>query len=1139
MLPDDSMPDDPHDRGEADDAPEEVEAGLAFAYREDPESDSSASVIELVGERTGSVLRISLRDADPAGTTPMLRPLGLDEPRRAGKYVVQGELGRGGVGAVHRGHDQDLGRDVALKFLREKYRDDPDVLRRFVEEAQIGGQLQHPGIVPVYDLGMAKGRPYFAMRLVKGETLAKRLAERASVASERRAFLSIFEDVCQTMAYAHARGVVHRDLKPANVMIGSFGEVQVVDWGMGKVLRQGGVDDEELSSERQGGTVIETVRSKDRGSRSIVGSVMGTPAYMPPEQARGEVEAMDERSDVFTLGAILCEILTGKPPYVGAQSEQIVRAAAADLSDARERLATCGGDDDLVELANRCLAPAPAARPRNAEIVARAIHEHLAAAEARLHDARIEAAEARVRAASLKRTQKLGVALTAAIAAGLFASLWLWREADASALEARGNEARAERELARAVEIKSLLADMLRSVSPEEAMYADTTLMERILDDAAQRLEAGAIEDELVAAELHETIGETYLVLSLLDEAELHAVSAVAIRERVLGPSHLETQWSRKRLALLRSAQGRYDESEALYGEVLETHRCAHGRACALVRGVLRGLGGLYVKTSRWGEAEQAFREALAVHERKLGAGHRETLISKHGLANAYLMQGRLDEAERLFSECLETARGALGADHLTTIASMVGLARLLEARGRLAEAEPLLTEALELHARVLGEAHPITLADRQTLALLLRARGRYAQAERLLVETIEASERVLGEEHSDTLAARSNLASVLIDLGSYEEAARRLEELVAIHERHSGADSLAALPAKSNLANAYTLRGRDAEAEALYLEILAVERRELGEEHPGTLDTSSNLGSLYGARGRHDEAEELLRPALEVRRRVQGVDHPKTLMTALILADSLTNRGRADEAEPLLVDTLERMRRVLGDAHPTTLACASSLADALWALERADEAERLHRECIEQQERALGPEHPRTLSAAVDLGAAYASRGRFEDVVAVLAPRLDAIGRAFPRAHPRRIAASATLLNAYLALGSSAEAAPLQRALLDERIALVEAPGAGAGELNDAAWELLTHDALELRDPERALVLAERACELAERERSPSLWMVLDTLALAQHRTGDTAAAVRTQRRAVSLAPPNAPSEIANRLAEFEAAQD
>ena len=467
--------------------PDELEAGLAYAFGGESADSATPSVLERIGEVTGSKPRVLLRD-ESAGDTPMLKPLGPDDTREAGKYVVHGELGRGGVGTVHRGHDQDLGRDVAMKFLNERYKDEPAILHRFVEEAQIGGQLQHPGIVPVYDLGLVDGRPFFAMKLVKGQTLAKQLAERTSPADDRRGFLSIFEDVCQTLAYAHARGVVHRDLKPANIMIGSFGEVQVVDWGMGKVLQSGGIADERLAAERRAQlSVIETVRSGGHGTQSIVGSVMGTPAYMPPEQARGDVDSMDERSDVFSLGAILCEILTGQPPYVGGTEQALGLAALGKVDDAFARLDACGAEPEMVELAKRCLMPAPAARPRSAEVVAKSMHEHLAAVEARVHEARVEAAEAKVRAASLKRTQTLGVSLTVVIAVGLAASLWLWRAADEaaaservaklaaveSAEKASANEQRAleqtalaERELARAVEIKTLITDMLKGVQP-------------------------------------------------------------------------------------------------------------------------------------------------------------------------------------------------------------------------------------------------------------------------------------------------------------------------------------------------------------------------------------------------------------------------------------------------------------------------------------------------------------------------------------------------------------------------------------------------------------------------------------------------------------------------------------------------
>ncbi|MEZ6008160.1 MAG: serine/threonine-protein kinase [Planctomycetota bacterium] len=187
------------------------------------------SVLPRLEEKAHASIRIDLASSDGTGAGGA----------RTGRYVLRGELGRGGVGVVLQGSDADLGREVAIKVLREEFENQPDVVKRFVEEAQIGGQLQHPGVVPVYDLGLSDGRPFFAMRLIRGKALDVLLAQREQPSAERRRFLDIFEKVCQTVAYAHARGVIHRDIKPSNVMVGAFGEVQVVDWGMGKVLGTG------------------------------------------------------------------------------------------------------------------------------------------------------------------------------------------------------------------------------------------------------------------------------------------------------------------------------------------------------------------------------------------------------------------------------------------------------------------------------------------------------------------------------------------------------------------------------------------------------------------------------------------------------------------------------------------------------------------------------------------------------------------------------------------------------------------------------------------------------------------------------------------------------------------------------------
>jgi serine/threonine-protein kinase len=500
-----------HARDDTLDSDSLVELGLRAAFGA-PGPDDVGALTSLEG-RLGFQSRVLLRE-EPDETVHLVNPRSAERPETGARYQVLGEIARGGVGVVMKGRDTDLGRDVAMKMLRATHADSPSMVQRFVEEAQISGQLQHPGILPVYEL------------VVKGRTLSALLEDRSAPTDDRPRFLKIFEQIAQTIAYAHSRGVVHRDLKPSNIMVGPFGEVLVVDWGLAKVLTQGGIADEQRVMDNAERTSIQTVRTDQPGSHSIAGSVMGTPAYMAPEQARGDVARVDERCDVFALGGMLCEILTGHGPYAGETERTLEHAAAARLGPALERLEGCGADPELIQLATACLAPAVTARPRDAKAVADAIAAHLASVEERAREADRAAAAARSRAASERRTRRLtlGLAATITLAVIVAGVGFVWVERD-----------RHERRVAASESVETALnaASVLLGEAKVAALTDDAAWS--AVDTAGRHLTALVVANPVDAA----TAGRVEAFTAQLERAQRDRRLVQLIEEAVvIGATH-------------------------------------------------------------------------------------------------------------------------------------------------------------------------------------------------------------------------------------------------------------------------------------------------------------------------------------------------------------------------------------------------------------------------------------------------------------------------------------------------------------------------------------------------------------------------------------------------------------------------
>lgn len=872
----------------------------------------------------------------------------VEESRELPTELVSGyrlvrEIHRGGQGIVYEAVQESTKQTVALKVLLEGRYASSANRRRFEREIELVASMKHPNIVTVYDSGTTTdGRQYCVMDYVAGLPLDEHLRRNVSSVEQ---VLGAFLAVCEAVHYAHQRGVIHRDLKPSNILVD--GVPKVLDFGLAK-----NIDATE-------GTLL-----------SLTGQVLGTLPYLSPEQASGIPDAVDVRTDVYALGVILYELLTGQYPYpVVGQIVEILRhisetpptppirqwtshEGVTRRERRRVRVGQCPIDDDLQTIVLKSLSKECERRYQSAGDLARDVSHYLAGEPI---DAKRDSGWYILKTTIRRHKIPVAVAagfviLLAAFAAtvsvmyaeqsGLLAEVQHERNRAVAAealAENRLAESQRQANIARAVS-DFLSNDLLAAADPENTPDREITVRE-VLDGASEEIEGKFTDESLIEASIRTTLGMTYKSLGEYEVAEQHLVEALALRRAEIGDEHADTLTALGNLAMLYDDQGRYDEAEPLCIKVLEGRLLVQGSEHADTLNAMSDLATVYWNRGEYARAEPLYVDALEIQRRTSGEEDPLTLILKSNLANLYLYRGEYAKAEPLSKEVMNSQRKVLGEEHPATLKATNNLAVLYAYQKQYEEAEPLWTRVLEVRYRTLGEAHPATLRAMSNMAALNKIMGRFDKAESLMIQAAGIQERVLGEEHPDTLTTLNNLAHL------------------------------------------YDAQERYADAEPLCRRVLQIRRRTLGDDHPETLTSITNLASIFRHLERYEQSQPLFEEALDGRRRILGQDHRETHEAMSNLATVYLQTNQYPKAEPLLRNLVAAAKRSPpeGDGEGKGLIL-TDYGNCLAALRRYEEAQAALLEAHQILVDSVGAKHDHTTATTKSLIELYVGWGKPEE---------------------------------------------------------------------------------------------------------------------------------------------------------------
>ena len=841
-------------------APHERAARIATASNGDTDLQAEVERLLALDDEAGSyfgALQGALNPGDAA-------------PEQIGVYRIVDEIGRGGMGAVYLGErcDGQFEQRVAIKVVHDGI--GGRLIARFREERRILAQLEHPGIAYLVDGGsLPDGRPYFVMEHVEGESITTYADRRRLDVTAR---LALFREVCAAVAYAHRNLVIHRDLKPGNVMVEEDDQgqpsIKLLDFGIARIIEEGiggkgvGASDGQQDGTEPGAVGIRaplaaqalTVQAlTEHGDRLL------TPLYAAPEQILGHPATT--AVDIYALGVLLHELLTGTRPFADAAStrQEMERAiletdppppgqlargvdpdtAARRKSTPRQLARRLHGDLDSIVL--KALRKQPERRYAAATQLSEDIKRHL--------DGRAVSARRgtwRYRTRLFLRRYRWGVAATAvvALAALSMATLHVSRithERD-----------RAQAATAKAEAVSELLIGMFDSADPAQARGKEVTVRE-VMDRAAAELEDKLSGQPALLAEMDHIIGGVYAQLGEYEPADSLLRRSLELRRQLHGQRHPDVSESLHSLAVLAWIEGRHDDAEAMLRDVLARRLQAQGPDDLEVARARNDLAAVLRRTGRLEECETLYRQAIAVRRAQLGDDHPDVASSRNNLAVLLDDLGQSEAAEALYREVIASRRRSFGPIHPKVANTMGSLAESLRARERFDESEALSREVLAMRLALYDDTHPLVALSMNALGGALRGQERYDEAEELYRKALAIRREAFGDEHQLTASSLNNLG------------------------------------------NLYRDKGEPARAEPLYREAIAIYRTKMGNDHPWTATGIKNLGKLLLQMSDYAGAQAQFSEALRIRQLVYGDAHPLVAEVRTLLGNARAGQQVSD----------------------------------------------------------------------------------------------------------------------------------------------------------------------------------------------------------------------------------------------------